>query len=747
MVSDMDQTRSNQASFDDQSDWLSRTAAGTTPSHAAGQPGNYGLPGMFDLPTLRGFAFRQRYILIATIVVALLAALVLTLLATPIFEARSSVRVEPQGNYIVEGQDLAPAITSGQVTSYLQTLGEVIESRKMAELVVDAMKLQENAAFLGKDIDDSRPPGIDDPQWEAQKRDLAIMKAQAGVGAEIPFDSRILKIRFTSNEPAIAASVANQYAKTFVADDNRRTLENNAYALEYLDEQISETRQRLQDAELEANAYAKRNGIVGPTSVNADNSYGGEGGPTITALNLAQINSSYTEARANRIAAEQKWLAVANTPAAQIPEVQNNEVLRDLIGQRSILSAELADLKQRYDDTYPLVAEKDARLAELNRQITRTGSDIKAGIRSQYQVARRQEQALSAEVGKVSRDTLDEQDRRVRYGLLDREASAIRVQLATLLDRYNQIAAAENVQTGSITLLDPALKPGSPVSPNLTRNLLIALVLGSGLALTLAVMREVFDDRLRSLSDAEDKFGVPLLGHTPYVAEDEMGEHASAGGNALDEAYASIAIAIDHVLPGDTKVLQFTSSQASEGKTTSAIALAEKYARLGHRTLLVDADLRRPAMASALGMDRSQQGLVEVLQGKIDFDNVVMREKSNGLDILPLGTIPPDPVELMASALVRNFIVQHRDKYDRIIFDSSPVVGIADAPMLSRHVDATIFIVEANRVHFGQAKAALRRLRAAGASIPGLVLTKYRPQEAGQSYGYEYQYYSYSKDG
>ena len=521
----------------------------------------------------------------------------------------------------------------------------------------------------------------------------------------------------------------------------------NAYALEYLDEQISELRQRLQDAELEANAYAKQNRIVGPTSVNADNSYGGEGGPTITALNLAQINSSYTEARANRIALEQKWIATANTPARQIPEVQNNEVLRDLIGESSTLSAELANLKERYDDNYPQVAELTARLAELERQITRTSADIKAGIRSQFEVAQRQERALANEVGRISQDTLEEQDRRVRYGLLDREASAIKVQLATLLDRYNQISSAENVQTGSITLLDPALKPGSPISPNLTRNLLIGLILGAGLALTLAVLREVFDDRLRSLAEVEDRFGLPLLGHTPYLQSDDLDDEGSAAHDALMEAYSSIALAIDYTIPKNQRVLQFTSSQASEGKTTSAIALAEKYAKLGYKTLLVDADLRRPAMASAFGREKPGQGFVEVLLGQAEFGSVLLSEGVDNLDVLPLGTLPDDPVELMASGYIRTFIAQYRAEYDYIIFDSSPVVGIADAPILSRVVDATIFIVEANRVHFGQAKAALRRLRSAGAKLPGLILTKYRPQQAGQSYGYEYQYYSYAKDG
>lgn len=703
--------------------------------------------GLIDMDLLRGFVFRQRWVIGGTIALALLFGLIVTLLATPVYQAEATTQVEPDGNIIVEGQNLAPRISSNQVYQYLETLGEVIESRKMARMVAQALNLHENTQFLGKEIEQDRPQGLSDEQWAQEKMQLASALLQANVSADIPFNNRIVTIRYRDEDPVLAARIANAYAEQFIVADNLRRREANSYALEYLSEQIGEIRSRLQSAELAANDYARRNRIFNSSTGSSTSvPFGDSDAPTLTAANLTRINAGFTEARATRIALEQRWEAVRNVPPEQISEVQQNPVLQSLAAEKTRVAAELADLRERYDENFPQVAELAARLGELERQIRQTGNDIKVGLENEYRIALRQERALAAELERVSQASLSEQDRRVRFELLDREAGALRLQLAALLDRYNDIAAAENVQAGSITLLDAAIVPMQPVSPNLLRNLLVALVLGGGLALTLAILREVLDDRLRRLEDVEAKFGVPLVGHTPFIEESRIEEEMGKPYGALLESYSSIVSTLDYVLPRNGQVLQFTSSQSSEGKTTTAKVVAERYAQLGRRTLLVDADLRRPALAAEFGHARPERGLTEVLLGHCDLASALLDGTAENLDVLPVGTIPPNPVDLLSSDALANFIEQVRPHYSRIIFDSSPVMGIADAPLLARHADATVFIVEANRVHFGQARASLRRLQAVGARVCGIVLTKYRALEAGQSSGYEYRYYSYSAD-
>lgn len=723
------------------SDWIGR------PEDAALLARAHGRTGRIDSAQLRGFLFRQRVVLVATIALALLAGLIGTLITPPVYQAEATVRVDPEGNTIVEGQDIAPTVATNQIYQYLETLGEVIESRKMATKVVESLQLHKRPGFLGGDTDTSRPEGLSDKAWDARQKDAAAAILQAGIEAEVPFNSRIVPIRYSAPDAALAAEIANAYARSFVLSDTERRMEANSYALQFLGQQLAETRAKLQDAELAANDYARRNAIVSPSPVTtADQPFAENGTLTITAANLAQINATFTEARAKRLAQEQRWLAVANVPARQISEVQQSQVLQELMAERSTVAAELANLRERYDEAYPQVAETAAKLAEIDHQIDRAGNDIKLTLRNEYQVALRQEQAMARELGRVSGQTLEEQDLRVRYEMLDRDAGALRLQLAALLQRYNEIAAAENVQAGTITLLDLARVPTSPVSPNLLRNLLVALVLGTGLAFVLAVLREVLDDRLRTLEDVEVKLDVPLLGHTPFIAESAMPDEVGKPFGALNEAYSSIVSTLDYMLPRDGQILQLTSSQSSEGKTTTARVIAERYAQLGRKTLLIDADLRRPSLAGQFGYERPENGLVEVVLGHCAFGQALLPGMAKNLDVLPVGKSPPNPVDLLSSEAFRQFIEGLRPHYSRIIIDSSPVMGIADAPLLSRHVDGTIFIVEANRVHFGQAKASLRRLRSVGARVCGVVLTKYRALEAGQSYGYEYRYYSYSAE-
>lgn len=700
-------------------------------------------PQLINIAAIRGLLFRQRWLVLSVIALALIAGLVLTLLATPMYQARSTVRIEPFGSFIVEGQDMEQRVASNQIYNMLATQVAVITSRDLARRVAEDLNLAERYDFLGSDVEQRRPANATDEQWRESKLQMAASILHGSVSAEVPRTDWIIQIAYSSPDPNIAAEVANAYSAAFVATETRESLESNEYAQEYLRGQIEQTRDRLQEAEQAANAYARESGIIlqGGTSEDGEGS-----GATLRTINLASINARVSEARAARISAEQRWRAVENLPNSQLAEVQSNGLLQSLIGQRTEKQAELARLRQLYYDAHPSVASVLAEIETLDRQIDQTSNDIRAVLRNNYVVARNEEQALMAELSSVTGDTLAEQDQQVEYSVLEREAQALRDQLQALLTRFNQISTASNVQTGTINPLDSAVVPGSPYSPSLTRNMALALVLGIALAGGLAVLRETFDDRIRSLDDIEERLGMPLLGHTPHVPERDLDFEGSNRFGSLMEAYASIRSTIDFTLPRDRNVIQLTSSQASEGKSTTAVILAELFASLGRRTLLVDADLRRPSVAKLLELERPKVGVVEVLLGHVDLQSAVVRGVHDNLDILPIAEIPSNPTELLASAQLRRFIEEQRREYSLIIFDSSPVLGLADAPMLSRLVDGTIFVLEANRVHYGEARNAIRRLQAGGGNMLGGILTKYRALEAGQTYGYGYNYYHYGSD-
>ncbi len=699
--------------------------------------------GQIDVAWLRGALFRQRWLIGLVVALAIVAGVAVTLLTPPTYQASATVRVAPFSNAIVEGQELAQQnIPSNGIDDFMQTQLEIIQSRSLAEQVAVALNFGKRTDLLGAGIDESRPAGRSDEQWEADKIKLAAQILQGSVAPEVVNAAQIIAIKAVSENPALAAEIANGYAAAFVQTDVRRSIDSNAYAREYLLEQIEDMRGRLNQAELAANAYARSAGIVTQQSGDAE----GGGSSTITGANLSSVNTTYAAVRANRIAAEQKWRAISKLPAGQIPEVINSPVVQSLTQERTKLNADLAVLRQRYNDDFPAIVDIRSRLSFIDQQIERTGTEVKASIRGQFEVARQQEEAMKSELGSVTSEALVEQDKKVEFTGLEREAEALREQLKILLDRFNAINAASNLTSSAITPLDTAVVPGSPIAPSLTRNLMIAIVVGLALAGGLALMREIFVDQFRRAEDIEDRLGLTFLGQTPFVKQEDLEDEEANQFSMLMESYASIRSTIDFAVPRQGAVVQFTSSQASEGKSTTSLILAQLFARLGRSVLLIDADMRKPSVHALLNIERPPAGLAEVLLGHVSFDDAKIEMVREGLTVLSVAGSPPNPVDLISSTAFREFIEARRSEYSMVVIDSSPLLGLADAAEIAKVSDATVFVVEANRTSLAQARTAINRLRSVGANLLGGVLTKYRALEAGADYSYQYQYYQYGKN-
>ncbi|WP_158611037.1 GumC family protein [Aurantiacibacter spongiae] len=692
---------------------------------------------LFDLATIRGILWRQKFIVAAIVALALLIGLTATLLMTPIYTAQSTVRVNPNSIPIVQGQDLVdPYMASNEIPDYITTLTYVIESRSLAKLVAERLELDTDPDFGGAAVEASR---------DARLATAAAVLRQ-GVSAEVEDTARVITISYRSPDPGMAQKVANAYADAFVVYDLTSAADQNVYARDFLEGQIAEVRQKLRDAELQANNYARANRLVGQPMTGEAGSAGSTGtgiAPTLTASNLSGLNERLMSARADRISAEQRWRAIADRPAAILPEVQQNSSVQSLNTRIAELRSRIANLRERYQDDYPELQEALVELRTAQSELNSTQQEIKAGIRNQYETAQMQEQALAQAVENAADSTLDEQDRRVQYNIYDRDAEGLRTQLASLVTRYNDLQSAANARTSDLSVLDYANRPGAPTEPNLLRNLLVSLVLGLGIAALIVILRELLDDRLRTTDEVARKTGLPVLGQTPNTKEGiehELENPFSPLGEVYSSIRASLDAAMDQKLP---LVLQFTSTQPGEGKTTSAIALGEKYASLGRKTLIVDFDLRRPSAVRSMGLKKPKLGLVDVLYGRARIEDALVASGFENLSVLGVVKPPENPVEILSSGLIDEFIAKVRRQWDVVILDSCPVIGIADAPLMSRHADGVLFVIEANRAQAGQTRHAIRRLRDVDANVAGAVLTKYKPLEAGEGYRYAYNYYAY----
>lgn len=699
-------------------------------------------PQFFDVSAIRGILYRQRWLVAGALVVSVIMGLIVTLLATPMYQASSSVRIEPYGSYIVEGQDVERTVSSNQIYDLMSTQLGIITSRALARTVAENLDLSERIDFLGPEVFSNRPANMSDDQWRAARLNMAANKLHGSVSAEIPYNNWIIEITYRSESPEIAAEMANAYMNAFVSSDALETLENNEYAQGYLQEQIDSIRGRLRDAERAANDYARRNGLIMQPSGDEE-----EGGfATLTTANLANMNERVSAARAARIEAEQRWRSLENLPPDQLSEVQSSSLLQQLISERSAKQSQLTGLRQRLGEAHPEIVSLQTQIRDLDAQIAQRSDDIKSTARTAYLVARNQEQALQSELTAITGETLEEQESQVQYGVLEREADVLRDQLEVLLTRYNQVSTAANVDSGIVNPLDLAIVPSSPYAPSLVQNIALALVLGAAVAAALAILREIMDDKIRSFDEVEQKLGLPLLGHTPLIDQYDHVDEVSNHFSPLLEAYNSIRSTVEFALPRNANVLQLTSSKAGEGKSTTSLVLAELFASVGRKTLLIEADLRRPSLPSVLGIPSPDVGFLEVLTGQASMESALVKGVNADLDILPVGGKPTNPSEILASRQLREFIARYRTEYSMIIFDSPPMLGLADAAMLAKLVDGTIYVIEANGIGAGQARQTLKRLHSNGGNLIGAVLTKYKALSAGESYSYQYDYYSYSSD-
>src|SRR5208283_3763755 len=317
-----------------------------------------------------------------------------------------------------------------------------------------------------------------------------------------------------------------------------------------------------------------------------------------------------------------------------------------------------------------------------------------------------------------------------------------------LLQRLKEVGVEGGVGTNNVTVVDSALVPDGPFKPNLTLNMQLAALLGLALGVALAFFLEYLDDTVQHPEDMEKVAHLAVLGVIPMV-KSKKGHGGSAlpllshldTRSAFAEAYRSVRTALQFsTREGVPKQIVVTSTTGQEGKSTSAVALAINFAQAGQKVLLIDADLRNPALHRLLTVDNSR-GLSNYLSSDLPALGIVRVTSVPNLYVIPAGPLPPNPVELLSGPKLLELLAELGLRFQNIVFDAPPVLGIADALVLGNQVGATLFVVAAGTTPKAHLRAALKRLRHASVAPLGAVMTKHNLRAGG--YGYHSQYYSY----
>jgi len=700
----------------------------------------------FDLRYIAA-AIRANLWLIGAIVVAALAiALVATMLQTKRYTASATIQINDSSGRLLGAKD---DTTDEQATYYdidrfLKTQTDIIQSRALALRVAQKLNLIGSSRLYEAQ---GLPAPASDTAPETLREQAVTLMAE-NLSVKLPRDSRIVSINYVSNDSELSARIANAYASEFIQSNLDRKFDSSSYARTYLEGQLTEAKQRLENSERALNAYAREAGIIRTGDGIVENE-GGKStvnrGTSVTNASLAQLNLAANEATARRIEAEGRWRAISSGSLLSSSLVLQNSTVAGLLSERARVQAELSQDRAQHLDDYPSVRARAAQLATIDQQIASVAGSVRNSVRHEYQAALATETALGAQVDHLKNATMSEQDRAVQYNLLAREADTNRQLYEGLLERYKTLNATARVSLSNVSIIDNAEAPKEPSSPNLFKNLLAGLICGIGLAAMVVFFKDQFDDAIRVPEDIETKLTLPLLGVVPQLQRGELQDALLDPKSPISEAYNSLRGSLLYATTqGLPQVMLVTSAQAAEGKTTSSLAIASGFARMGKNVLLIDADLRRPSLHKRLGVS-GERGLSNLLTSHDPLSGIVQKSGQDYLSLVVAGPVPPSPTELLSTARIEEILQEAAGQFDVVVIDSPPILGLADAPLIAALVDGVVFVVEADRSRRGSLKAALRRLRAMRPILLGGVLTKFDPLKSGNRYSeyYGYDYYQY----
>lgn len=691
-------------------------------------------------------ALRRKWTIIGAIIVCVIAAILFTLLATPKYSAVTQIEINREGARILSNVENVQPDTSTADQEFYQTQYTILGSRAMAARVARELRLADDRNFFSimgaKLIAESFTNG-NSSLSRAEREDAAEQILNAHVSIQGIRTSRLVNIEWTSPDPALAVKVANTWATSFISYNLERRYDASSYARRFLEQRLEQLRQRLETSERQLVRYAQQQSIINVPVGGTDNN-GRTTERSLTVDSLAALNTSLSEATADRIKAESR---LAGARSGTLPEQLENATVNALRQRRAELSADYAKLMQQFSPEYPPAQALAAQLAQIDRSLTREQQRVSTTVTTAYDDALGREQLLRVKVDTLRADYLDQRRRSIQYNIFQREVDTNRELYNGLLQRLKEIGVSAGASENNISVIDQAELPTRPSFPRPFLNILGGLAIGTLLGLAIAFAREQIDETITDPADFERRMGVSMLGGVPEVATHDPIEELRNPKSSLTDAYlsiqASLSFTTDHGLP---RSLIVTSTRPAEGKSTTAHAFAYVTGRSGVRTLLIDADMRSPSLHHNLGIPNGD-GLSAVLSGIVSPHEAIRPIEGLPFDVMTAGKSPPNAAELLRGYRFAELLDQLGQDYGLIVLDSPPVMGLADAPIISSVAEATVFVMESRGVKARLAQIALDRLRQAHAHIAGAVMTKLQFRKAGYGYGYDYGYgYGRAKD-
>ena len=702
---------------------------------------------------------KRRWVVLTCLLVVFSTVAIGTLKQKPIYQGKVLVEINPEQPNVLNFKEVLQ-ISSVDVDSYRETQYKVLQSRTLAERVTQALQLYKSPEFYQNhwlfgafETDPDKIPSPSDPGPPDTSSDYyrnTLTHFLDSVSVSPVRRSNLVELSFYSEDPKLAARGANQLASDYIEQNLQVKWDETVKASEWLQGQLVGLKGKLEKSEDSLQAYAQANSILFV-----------EEKKNLVNERLAQLQEQYTKTQAERFQKESLYGLVQAGMVQDLPGFLSNRLIQDLAVRLVELEREYSQLTTTVKPDYPKAVALKKQIDTLQASLDHQKKALAQNIVDEYRSAVANEKSLAEALEEQKKEVNVIAEKSIQYNILKREVDTSKQLYEGLLQRLKESQVSAGLKASNIRIVDAAEIPRRPVKPRVVLNLALGMMLGLGLGIGLAFFQEYLDNTLKTPDEVESLLRLPSLGVLPSMLVNGAGKSSgdklaltSAGPDsrkgpgiqtnpAFVEAFCSLRTSILLSANPVPKMLLITSALPGEGKTTTAVNLGATLASLGHKVIIVDCDMRRPACHRSTGVE-NKPGFVQCLTGHVDLPEAILPVPGVlNLSVIPCGPIPPNPAEVLSSPITSELLRRLRAEFEYVLVDSPPLLSVADSRILATLTDAVVLVTRAYSTPYDAVRRARTLLYGAGARILGVALNDVDIRRDGYSYNYYRYGYGY----
>ena len=684
--------------------------------------------------------------------------------ATPMYTSQTLLTLDLRQSRVVDIEEVLSGISAD--ASVIGTEMDIIRSSSLMERVVDKLRLDRDPEFNPALLENGNESLIQkftgwvggllvletgaqeelSPEEEEQRLKRSIVRAlQANLEVEHRRQSHTITLSYTSQSPKRAAQIANTLADLYLTDQLEAKFEATRRANEWLAERLDSLRQEVQAAEQAVKNVRERGDLIQAS-----------GGATILEQQMGDVNAQLIEASLKRSRAEAR-LERANEVIDQpggiesLGEVLDSRTIQQLRAEEASLRRKRAELTQRYGPRHPQMIQIEAEMQDLQDKLKEEANRILQSLGSEVQVARAEEQSLRRSLNQLRTEAGQAMESELTSRELERQAQSSRTLYENFLSRFQETREQDALQRPDARIISLAEAPNTASHPKKKRTLGLGMVAGLMFGVMGAFILETLDRGFRTGDQVEKATGLAVLGSVPLLGRTKGAPYnyvVQKPFSSLSESLRAIRTAV-HLSDVDNppKTVMVTSALPKEGKSSFSLAVGRLSAVSGAKTLVIDADLRRPMLAKSFPDLNPKARLEDVLQGKAEITDAIIKDPETGLHVLMAHGNAPSVGEMLGSKRMQTMLDKFKEYYELIILDTPPIMGVSDAWSLAKNVDSVVFLVRWAETPRETVRAALRQMELLDINVGGIVLSMVNlRQQSKYGYGgYGYYYGKYKK--